>query len=182
MIDPALMPVSRRRFLEGAVALSGALLLPAGSGWAKDGDYAISKEAKAAIESSPLIYITPIRSDGSESRCHGEVWFASEGSDLLVVTPPDLWRAKAIRQGLDRARIWIGDFGVWKKSHGQFKTAPMFLAQAELISSNAGLVKHTLEQMGVKYAKTGWETYGPKFNEGLRNGERVLIRYRPAAA
>jgi hypothetical protein len=182
MIDPARVSVSRRRFLEGAVALSGTLLLPTGYGWAQDGKYAVSDPAKAAIESSPLIYITPIRSDGSESHCHGEVWFASEGLDLLIVTPRDFWRSRAIRQGLDRARIWVGDFGVWKKSHGRFKTAPTFLAQAELITSNASLVKRTLELMRVKYAKTGWETYGPVFNKELRNGDRVLIRYRPVAA
>jgi hypothetical protein len=182
MIDPSRIPLSRRNFLEGAVALSGALLLPAGFARAQDGKFQVSDVAQAAIESSPLIYITPIRSDGSESACHGEVWFVPEGQDLLVVTKPDLWRYRAVKQGLDRARIWVGDFGVWKKSEGKFKTAPTFLAQVEHISSNAGLAKRTLEAMGVKYAKTGWETYGPEFNKGLRNGDRVLLRYRPVAA
>ncbi len=176
------LPLSRRSFLEGAVALSGALLLPAGLAGAKDGEYEVSKAAGSAIESSPLIYITPIRSDGSESACHGEVWFASEGQDLLVVTKPDLWRSQAVNQGLDVARIWVGDFGVWKKSQGKFKTAPTFLAQVEHVVSDAGLVKRTLEAMSIKYAKTGWETYGPVFNKGLRNGDRVLLRYRPVAA
>jgi hypothetical protein len=182
MIDAARVPLSRRNFLEGAVALSGALLLPAGLARAEKEEYRLSKEARAAIESSELIYITPIRSDASESSCHGEVWFVPEGRDLLVVTKPDLWRFQAVKQGLDRARIWVGDFGVWKKSHGKFKTAPTFLAQVEHISADAGLAKRTLEAMGVKYATTGWETYGPKFNQGLRNGDRVLLRYRPVAA
>ena len=182
MINAARVPLSRRNFLEGAVALSGALLLPAGFARAEEEKYRVSKEARAAIESSELIYIAPIRSDGSESACHGEVWFVSEGQDLLVVTKPNLWRFRAVKQGLDRARIWVGDFGVWKKSRGKFKAAPAFLAQGEDISSDAGRVKHTLDAMGVKYAKTGWETYGPRFDKGLKNGDRVLLRYRPVAA
>ena len=182
MIDAARVPLSRRNFLEGAVALSGALLLPAGLARAEEAKYRVSEEARAAIESSEVIYITPIRSDASESTCHGEVWFVPEGQDLLIVTKPDLWRFRAVKQGLDRARIWVGDFGVWKKSQDKFKTAPTFLAQAEHISSNAGLAKQTLEAMGVKYATTGWDTYGPRFNKGLRNGDRVLLRYRPVAA
>ena len=182
MIDPDRSRLSRRSFLEGAVALSGALLLPERFARAEDGKYQLSKEARTAIESSPLIYITPIRSDGSESSCHGEVWFASEGADLHIATSPELWRSRAIKLGLDRARIWVGDFGVWKRSHGRFKTAPTFLAQATLISRDAGLVKRTLDSMSVKYQKTGWETYGPQFNKDLRNGDRVLIRYRPVAA
>jgi hypothetical protein len=176
------LPLSRRSFLEGAAALSGALLLPARFARAQGGEYELSKEARSAIESSQLIYISPIRSDGSESSCHGEVWFATEGRDLLVVTRPDLWRVRAVNQGLDRARIWVGEFGVWKKSRGQFKTAPTFLAQAEHMVSNAGLAKRTLEAMSVKYAKTGWETYGPQFNKDLRSGDRVLLRYRPVGA
>ncbi len=164
------------------MALSGALLLPERFARAEDAKYQVSEEARKAIESSPLIYVTPIRSDGSESSCHGEVWFVSEGQDLLVVTKPNLWRFRAVKQGLDRARIWVGDFGVWKKSRGKFKAAPAFLAQAEDISSDADRVKHTLDAMGVKYAKTGWETYGPRFDKGLRSGDRVRLSYRPVAA
>ena len=182
MIDAVRVPLSRRSFLEGAVALSGALLLPSGFARAQQEKYRVSEQARAASESSRVIYITPIRSDGSESSCHGEVWFVAEGQDLLVVTKPDLWRFRAVKRGLDRARIWVGEFGVWTKSRDKFKTAPAFLAQAEHISSDAGLVKRTLDAMGVKYAKTGWETYGPRFNKGLRNGDRVLLRYRPVAA
>jgi hypothetical protein len=80
--------ISRREFVWGAAALSGAVLLPAGVAWSSDAKFGVSKDAKAAIETSKLIYITPIKSNGEESSCHAEVWFHADGADLLVVTKP----------------------------------------------------------------------------------------------
>jgi len=191
MIDFDPRPVSRRSFLEGAAVLSGALLFPAAlvqsseavkSTEGERGGYALSQGARKTTVKSDLIYISPIRADGSESSCHAEVWFAAEGDDLLVVTWDTRWRSQAIHQGLDRARIWVGDFGVWKKSHGAFKQAPNFLAKGEHISSDQRAVKRTLEAMGSKYATTGWKTYGPRFAKGLASGHHVLLRYRPVGA
>ena len=174
--------ISRREFVYGAAALSGAVLLPAGVAWPSDPKFQVSKNARAAIEKSNLIYITPIKSDGSESACHAEVWFYADGADLLVVTKQELWRSQAVKRGLDRARIWVGDFGVWKRSKGAFKQAPTFLAQVEHITTDAEEVARTLRAMTVKYADEGWSTYGPLFKEGLADGRRVLLRYRPVAA
>ena len=167
--------------MRGAVVLSGAVLLPANLARSLDTEFRVSKAAQAAIETSKLIYITPIKSDGKESACHGEVWFYADGADLLVVTKPELWRSQAIVRGLDRARIWVGDHGVWKRSDGAFRKAPSFLAQAKHISGDAGAVGRTLKAMGTKYAGEGWSTYGPRFKEGLADGSRVLLRYRPVA-
>lgn len=174
--------LSRRDFVRGAAALSGAVLLPASVAWPGDPAFRLSVDAQAAIEKSNLIYITPIKSDGNESACHAEVWFYADGADLLVVTKQELWRSQAVKRGLDRARIWVGDFGVWKRSKGAYRTAPTFLAQVEHISSDAEAVERTLEGMAVKYADEGWSTYGPLFKEGLADGSRVLLRYRPVAA
>jgi hypothetical protein len=167
--------------MRGAVALSGAVLLPANLARSSEAEIRVSKAAQAAIETSKLIYISPLKSEGKESSCHAEVWFHKDGSDLLVVTKEELWRSQAVKRGFDRARIWVGDHGVWKRSNGAFRNAPSFLAQAEHISSDAEAVGRTLKAMGTKYAGEGWSTYGPRFKEGLADGSRVLLRYRPVA-
>jgi hypothetical protein len=172
---------SRRGFLRGAATLSGVILLPVSLARSRAAEFRVSKAAQAAIETSKLIYITPIKSDGKESACHAEVWFFADGTDLLVVTKPELWRSQAIERGLDRARIWVGDHGVWKDSKGAFRNSPSFLAQAEHISSDTKAVARTLEAMAPKYTGEGWSTYGPRFEKGLADGSRVLLRYRPIA-
>jgi hypothetical protein len=173
--------VSRRGVLRGAAMLWGVVLLPASLSRSRGAEFRVSKAAQAAIETSKLIYITPIKSDGKESACHAEVWFCKDGADLLVVTKEGLWRSQAIKRGLDRARIWVGDHGVWKRSNGAFRNAPTLLARAEQISSDAEAVERTLKAMSAKYADEGWSTYGPRFKQGLADGSRVLLRYRPIA-
>ncbi len=182
MIESNPWVISRRAFLRGAAALSGAALLPASLARSGDAAFAPSKAAQAAIETSKVIYISPLKSDGEESACHAEVWFDAEGSDLFVVTKPECWRFRAIERGLDRARIWVGEFGVWKRSNGAFRQAPTFLAQAAHVSSDAAAAKRTLQAMSAKYANEGWDTYGPLFKQGLADASRVLLRYRPIAA
>jgi len=130
----------------------------------------------AAADTSAVIYITPIRSDGKESRCQSEVWFARDGLSLYVVTAHDAWRAQAVRKGLTHARIWVGDVGVWTKSDGKYRNLPM-------VEGNASLETDTLRHaailalMGQKYTKE-WSTWGPRFRDGLAEGSRVLLRYQ----
>ena len=192
--------VTRRDFLEGAVVFSGALFLPAALARSADteegatslkssedvkqvpGVFPLSKAALAAISTSELIYISHLRKDGSESKCHAEVWFSHEGEDLYVVTWDTRWRARAIKKGLDRARIWVGDYGAWKRSHGAFKKGPNFLAVGEFVSDDAEAVVRTLNAMGSKYATSGWSSYGPRFTKGLKSGHHVLLRYRAVGA
>ena len=167
--------------MRGAAALSGVVLLPVSLARSRDAEFRASTAAAAAIETSKLIYITPIKSDGKESACHAEVWFCADGGDLFVVTKEGLWRSQAVKRGLDRARIWVGDYGVWKHSHAAFRNAPTFLARGEQFSNDAEAVERTLNAMGAKYANEGWSTYGPHFKQGLADGSRVLLRYRPVA-
>ena len=167
--------------MRGVAALSGAVLLPANLARSSEAEFRVSKAAQAAIETSKLIYISPLKSEGKESSCHAEVWFHKDGSDLLVVTKEELWRSQAVKRGFDRARIWVGDHGVWKSSDGAFRKSPSFLARAEHISSDTEAVGRTLKAMGSKYAGEGWNTYGPRFEKGLADGGRVLLRYRPVA-
>jgi hypothetical protein len=174
--DPRL---SRRSFLGAVTATTATLLLPRG-GLGADEAFALPDATRAALEKSPLIYLSPLRSDGAESTCHGEVWFVQDGAELLVVTAGDRWKARAVRRGLDRARIWVGDFGQWKRSGGRFKTGPSFLAKARF-DADASVIEHALAAFGAKYPEE-WGKWEPRFRNGLTDGSRVLIRYRPSGA
>lgn len=164
-----MIELSRRSFLRGSAILSAGLVLPLRA-------YADSHAAlKDAVTKSPLVYISPLKSDGSESACHGEVWFVADGDDVLVVTNPERWRAACITKGLDQARLWVGDFGLWKKSDGAFRGAPSYVATASLDADTAAHAR-ALTAFGKKYPDE-WEKWGPRFKKGLASGERVLIRY-----
>ena len=131
----------------------------------------------ATLDTSKLIYLTPIKSDGEESRCKAEIWFAYHDGDVFVVTPPDAWRAQAVRRGLNRARLWVGEFGNWKSANGAFRDAPEHMATASLEEA-AETRAAVLAAMSAKYADDGWSTWGPRFEKGLADGSRVVIRYK----
>lgn len=133
-------------------------------------------DAPTALATSKLVYLTPLKSNGEESRCKAEIWFAYHGGDVFVVTQADAWRAQAVRQGLTRARLWVGEFGVWSNADDAFRQAPELMASASLITDAAEQTS-VLEAMGGKYAEDGWGSWGPRFREGLENGERVMLRY-----
>ena len=160
------LALSRRTFVVGA-SFAPAFLLAGRHVWA---------DATEGLASSPLVYLTPLKSNGEESRCKAEIWFAYDGSDLFVVTEPDAWRARAVDQGLTRARIWVGDFGVWTRSDGAFRQAPELMATGSL-EYGPDVHAQILEIMGEKYADTGWRRFGEPFRTGLADGSRVMIRY-----
>ena len=168
---------SRRSFL-GVMATTGAALLLPPERLRADEAFALPGATRAALEKSPLIYLSPLRSDGAESSCHGEVWYVQDGVELLVVTSTDRWKALAVRRGLDRARIWVGDFGRWKKSDGRFKTGPTFLAKARFDTEDS-VIEAALAAFGAKYPDE-WDKWEPRFRTGLADRSRVLIRYRPS--
>ena len=174
--------LSRRTFLTGAAALSGSLLFPARHAGANHAHFHLSDAAKKAAAESSLIYISPLRSNGNESKCHAEIWFVPAGEDLLVCTPADTWRSQAVKKGLDRARVWVGDFGYWTRSGEKYKSAPSFLARASIVPPKDAAVAKCLTDMGVKYATTGWKSYGESFHKGMKDGSRVIIRYHPVSA
>ena len=141
---------------------------------------AFAADAKATpadkLETSQLVYLTPIKGNGEESRCKAEIWFSHHDGDVFVVTPPEAWRAEAVRKGLTRARLWVGEFGVWTESDGAFRDAPEFLATAA-IETDTQVQARVLSTMGEKYAQTGWGRWGQRFKDGLVEGSRVMIRY-----
>lgn len=166
---------SRRQFLVAAAVGAGTLCLPVrGRAGSK-----LTETVRTALEKSPLVYVSPLKRDGSESTCHGEVWFVRDGEDVLVVTASERWKARAVRLGLTRTRLWVGDFGVWKRSD-RFRSGPSFEAEASFESDSVAIEK-ALEAFGTKYADE-WDKWGPRFRKGLAEGSRVLIRYRPAGS
>jgi len=130
-----------------------------------------------SIDSSDLIYLTPIRNNGKESSCQAEVWFVPDGTDLYIVTAAEAWRAQAVKQGLTQARIWIGDLGQWRGTKGKYKTLPKMEATATLITS-AAEHKNILDGFGKKYPMS-WLVYESRFRDGLADGSRVMLRYQP---
>ena len=163
--------ISRRTLLKTTAAAAALPLLPAigqaGSSW------------RDAAAKSPLIYLTPIQSSGAESRCQAEIWFASVGGAMYVVTAAEAWRAQAVRQGLASARIWVGDVGPWQRSDGKYKALPVIGARASL-ETDAVVQNRVLEAMGSKYSDE-WDTWGPRFRKGLAGGSRVMLKYEPRA-
>jgi hypothetical protein len=164
--------ITRRTFLAAAAAGTAGLLLPRPA--RADHHEALA----AAMAASPLVYVSPLKKDGSESTCHGEVWFVADGADVLVVTAHDRWKAKSLAKGLDRARLWVGDFGVWKDAGGKWKSAPTFDAKVKSETDTAAREK-ALALFGKKYPKE-WDKWGPRFAGGLADGSRVLLRYSPS--
>ena len=150
-----MIDLTRRSFLRSSAVLSAALVLPLRA-------FADSHGAlKDAVAKSPLVYISPLKSDGAESSCHGEVWFVADGEDLLVVTNPERWRAACLSKGLDQARIWVGDFGLWKRSSGAFRGAPSYIAKAS-VEPDPAVHASALEAFGKRFSAPPAVGMGPR--------------------
>ena len=107
---------------------------------------ALAADTVRALETSEFAYISPLRSDGRESTCHGEVWYAWLDGAVLVNTASKTWKARSLAKGLDRARIWVGDYGVWKRAVGRnekFREGPSFDARVERVKDDALIASNT---------------------------------------
>lgn len=179
--------IDRRRFV-AALAATGAWLawpLPAWARPVRGGlrVASLSKELERALETSPYVYVSPLRSNGDESTCHGEVWFGWIDGAAVVITARDRWKARSVKKGLDRARLWVGDRGRWKKMLGKneaFRDAPSFDARASLVKDDA-LLDRLLAVYEQKYPDEIGE-WRERMRAGYRDGSRVLIRYAPDGA
>jgi hypothetical protein len=165
--------LARREFLLGLAAVA---LAPAPRARA-----ALSDAARRLLPASPFVYVSPLRADGSESSCHGEVWYAWLDGRVVLITAHDRWKARALARGLDRARIWVGDHGRWKGPLGgtsdDFRSAPSFDARAARVEDPA-LFERLLADYARKYPKE-IGTWRERFRSGLASGERILIGYQP---
>jgi len=171
--------ISRRGLLLGAGAALGALALPLGRPRARDAAFSLPEAARSALGASPLVYVSPLKGDGRESRCHGEVWFTPDGDDVLLATSSDSWKSRAVARGLNRARIWAGDFGPVAKAGDGYRSAPSFLSEVQRDSDPAAF-ERLMQAFGKKYADS-WGKWQPRFRKGYDDGSRVLLRYTPIA-
>lgn len=177
--------ISRRAFVAGALgSLAFAPRLLAGhheAGEKPAGTSAVSDAASAALAVSPYVYVSPLQRDGSESHCHGEIWFAWLDGEVVSSTATDRWKARAIRTGRTRARIWVGDHGRWKNgSNEAFRKAPSFLAEGRTAADPA-LLERILEVYAEKYPRE-IDRWAGRMRKELASGKRVLLRYRPVAS
>lgn len=157
----------RRRFVQAAALIAAAPALNARA--------ALPDATLAALRESPLVYLSPLRSNGAESRCHSEIWFQEYEGAVYLVTSADAWRARAVQSGLTRARLWVGDFGEWQKANDAFRAAPTFDATGSLVT-DATTQDAVLERMGEKY-RSSWLIWGPRFRNGLKERTRVMLKY-----
>lgn len=137
----------------------------------------VELEIPEELNTSQLIYLTPIKSDGEESKCRAEIWFVYIDEKIYVATPPDAWRTKAIEKGLTETRIWVGEFGNWKNAKDKYREAPELMAEGEVVE-DAEKHEELLTAFGEKYVEE-WKSWGPRFKRELDNGKRVILQYTP---
>ncbi|HVH17202.1 MAG TPA: hypothetical protein VNF72_02775 [Myxococcota bacterium] len=142
----------------------------------------VSPDLATALEKSAFVYVSPLKSDGKESRCHGEVWYAWIDGAVVLTSASSSWKARAAAKGL-RARIWVGDYGRVKTlgiGNEAFREGPSFDARAVIVKDPA-LVDRMLAQYDKKYPKEigSWRD---KMRAGNADGSRVLLRYVPEPA
>lgn len=166
--------ISRRTVLMGGLALAA---------WpvrAKAATGELPRAAREALETSPYVYISPLRSDGQESRCHGEVWFAWLDGAVVTTTNHETWKARSLGRGLDKARLWVGDYGRWKKTVGHneaFRKGPSLLAEVRA-TTDTKLLDRLLTVYDAKYPEE-IERWRDRMRKGVASGERLLLRYTP---
>jgi len=173
--------IDRRTLLE---ALVGIALAPAvlARAQAPPSRSTLDPALARALTASPYVYVSPLRLDGAESTCHGEVWYGWLDGSVVVITAATSWKARSLARGLTRARLWVGDYGRWKQMLGRndgFRAGPSCLARAEL-ARDGGLIDRLLADYEKKYpAEIG--SWRDRMRAGQRDGSRVLIRYVPEA-
>jgi hypothetical protein len=168
--------LSRRELLAAGAALAVWPLV----GRAESGG--VAGPLRSALETSEFVYITPRKSDGAESTCHGEVWYGWLDDAVVIITSTQAWKARALTRGLDGARIWAGNHGRWKGlifRNEDFRKAPSFEARGS-IARDPALLEQLLALYETKYPAeiADWRE---RMRSGYADGSRVLIRYVPAA-
>ena len=166
--------LTRRELIQLGVGAAVALAWPARS------FAALAPDVTSLLERSPFVYVSPLKSDGGESRCHGEVWYGWLDGAVVLITANTSWKARALERGLARTRIWVGDHGRVGRVLGSgdaYRKAPSFEAKAAQ-SKDATLLDRLMMTYRRKYPNeiTSWE---PRMRLGFENGERILLRYAP---
>jgi hypothetical protein len=165
--------LGRREFLMASAAWA---MWPT---WARADAEALSPATLSALQTSPYVYVSPLRSDGSESRCHGEVWFGWIDDAVVLNTAPTTWKGRALEKGLLRTRIWVGDYGRAGGVLGseKFRAGPSFDALASRVTDRA-VNEGLLAIYDEKYPGS-IDRWRDKMRQGFESGERIAIRYAP---
>ena len=171
--------IERRTLLE---AMLGLLLAPLALARPRSASAsaALDPTLEKALRDSPFAYISPLLSNGEESRCHSEVWYGWLDGAVVIITATKAWKTRAMIRGLTRTRIWVGDYGRVKKvigSNEAFRSGPSFVARAELVKTPA-MIGRLLAVYDKKYPDEIKSWRGP-MQAGLADGSRLMIRYVP---
>ncbi len=126
---------------------------------------ALSPDVQKALESSKYVYVQSTRVDGALSKA-AEIWFMVHNGAVWVCSPTDTHRVKRIKAGKTDAKIAVG------KADG-----PSFKAKGSLVK-DAEANKVMFAAFAKKYA-SDWTSYEKKFQEGLADGSRTLVKYDP---
>ncbi len=171
--------LDRRSFLVGGAAW---LLWPRATRAAHHESTALSAEHQKLLGDSPFVYVSPLKSNGDESLCHGEVWYAWLDGSVYLNAASSTWKARAVASGLKTARVWVGDHGRWKSRVGSnneaFRKAPHFDAMVERVTEEEWNDR-LLTAYDTKYPGS-IDRWRDKMRDGFRTGHRVLLRYTPA--
>lgn len=132
-----------------------------------------SEAAKQALLNSNLVYLSPVKRDGSLSSCQAEVWYVTLGTSVYVCTATGSWRSQAVRRGITDTQFWVGDRGVWRRNN--YQSLPVIRLQGA-VETDDGILEGALTAFGRKYASE-WGTWGPRFRNGLADGSRTMLRY-----
>ena len=169
--------LDRRSFLRGASA--ALLLLPLAPRRA-GASTTLPAPTLAALETSSFVYVCPLRRDGRESTCHGEVWYAWLDGAVVLTSAKQSWKARSAERGLERARLWVGSYGRWKQMMGHseaFRAGPSFDARVQERKDEA-LLDRLLAAYEKKYPSE-FPNWRERMRAGNASGERVLLQYVP---
>jgi hypothetical protein len=183
--SPSMRLLSRREFTRRSFWTAAGTL-----GWALNPFAHPAQRAHAAplprptidlLDDSPFVYVSPLKSNGMESTCHGELWFGWLDDAVVATVAADGWKATALARGLSRARIWVGDHGRWKGWLGSrneaFRAAPRFDARGERVQ-DPDLLDRLLDLYERKYPDE-IDRWREPMRAGNADGTRVLLRYVP---
>jgi len=174
--------LTRRRFLGATLGLGVSATLAGPITTARAAEPAPGLPSAKVLEKSPFAYISPLKSNGKESACHAELWYAWIDEAVVVTVATDRWKATAVAKGLDQARIWIGDHGLWRTWYGgtndDFRAAKNFVARGERVR-DPELLERLLAIYETKYPEEIAQWRGP-MRTGNADGSRIILRYTPA--
>src|SRR5262249_45374623 len=89
--------LSRRAFLSLSALSLGALALWPRNARAHDGHFDLGSSVEDQLTKGKLVYVSPLKKDGKESQCHGEVWYFFDKGDVVIGTATKGWKTRAVK-------------------------------------------------------------------------------------